>query len=124
MGPGLGGTIDPERVVLAGVRDLDAGERELLERHRVDRDRRKLGRDARLRQNALDGAPVFIHLDLDVIDPESFPAPRSPEPGGLAADKLYDLLEAVSDECEVVGFEVTAFEAPEDESSARRARRP
>jgi hypothetical protein len=28
---------------------------------------------------------------------------------------VYDLLEAVSGECEVIGFEVTAFEAPEDE---------
>ena len=25
-------------------------------------------------KNALDGAPVFVHLDLDVLDPEHFPA--------------------------------------------------
>ena len=65
-------------------------------------------------QNALDRAPVFVHLDLDVIDPEFVPRDSS-SAGGLAPDKLYDLLEAVSDECEVIGFEVTAFEAPEDE---------
>ena len=112
--PGLGGAIDPERVVLAGVRALDDGERELLERHRVT----VIGASLETlvyTQNALDRSPVFIHLDLDVIDPSSFPATIHQEPGGLAADKLYDLLEAVSDECEVVGFEVTAFEAPEDE---------
>ena len=34
---------------------------------------------------------------------------------GLAADKLYDLLEAVAGECEVIGMEVTAFDAPDDE---------
>ena len=33
-------------------------------------------------KNALDGAPVYIHLDLDVIDPEEFPA-QFPAPGGL-----------------------------------------
>ena len=42
--------IAAERVVLAGVRDLDAGERELLERSARDRDRRQRGRDARGRE--------------------------------------------------------------------------
>ena len=41
--------------------------------------------------------------------------PQFPAPGGLPPDKLYDLLEAVAEDCELVGLEVTAFEAPEDE---------
>ena len=65
-------------------------------------------------KNALDGAPVFMHLDLDVIDPEHFPA-AVPAPGGLHPDKLYDLLDSVVEDCELVGLEVTAFEAPEPE---------
>ena len=64
-------------------------------------------------KNALDGAPVYVHVDLDVIDPEHFPA-QFPAPGGLHPEKLYDLAEAVSDDSEIVGLEVTAFEAPED----------
>ena len=64
-------------------------------------------------KNALDGAPVFIHLDLDVLDPEEFPA-AFPAPGGLSSDKLYDLMEAVAEDSELVGIEVTAFEAPGD----------
>jgi arginase len=65
-------------------------------------------------KNALDGAPVFIHLDFDVLDPQHFPA-QVPAPGGLDPDKLYDLLEAVSEDCLLLGLEATAFEAPEDE---------
>jgi arginase family enzyme len=65
-------------------------------------------------KNALDGAPVFVHLDLDVIDPEHFPA-AVPAPGGLHPDKLYDLIDSVLEDCELVGLEVTAFEVPEDE---------
>ena len=110
---GLGGSIDPSRVVLAGVRDLDDRERALLEDSPVT----VIGASLETlvyTQNALDRSPVYVHVDLDVIDPESFPA-QFPAPGGLAPDKIYDLLEAVSDECEVIGFEVTAFEAPEDE---------
>ena len=71
-------------------------------------------------QNALDRAPIFVHLDLDVIDPDRLPA-EFPAPGGLAPDKLLDLLEAVVGECEVVGLEVTAFCAPEDPLERRAA---
>jgi arginase family enzyme len=111
---GLAAPIDPARVVLAGVRDIDPPERELLEQSPVT----VIGASLETlvyTQNALDRAPIFVHLDLDVIDPEAFPATMVPAPGGLAPDKLYDLFEAVADECEVIGLEVTAFDAPEDE---------
>lgn len=109
---GFDGGVEPARVVLVGVRDLGEGERESLERSPVS----VIGASLETlvaTQNALDRSPVYVHLDLDVIDPGDFPA-EFPAPGGLTADKLYDLLEAVSGECEVVGLEVTAFCAPED----------
>ena len=110
---GLGDTIAPERVVLAGVRDLDPGERELLERSAATVIGASAIETLVAVKNALDGAPVFIHLDLDVLDPEEFPA-AVPAPGGLSSDKLYDLMEAVAEDSELVGIEITAFEAPED----------
>ena len=116
---GLDEAIAAERVVLAGVRDLDSGEREVLE----GSDATVIGASLEtlvFAQNALDRAPVYVHLDLDVLDPESFPA-LFPAPGGLSPDKLYDLLEAVAGECELVGLEVTAFDAPEDELECRAA---
>ena len=109
---GFAGAIAPERVVLAGVRDLDERERDLLERSSVTVVGASLETLVYV-QNALDRAPVYVHLDLDVLDPTSFPA-LFPAAGGLEPDKLYDLLEAVAGECELVGLEVTAFEAPED----------
>jgi arginase family enzyme len=68
-------------------------------------------------KNALDGAPIFVHLDLDVIDPEHFPA-AVPAPNGLHPDKLYDLMDSVLEDCELVGLEVTAIELPEDEDAS------
>jgi arginase len=61
--------------------------------------------------NALDGAPAFVHLDLDVLDPSVMPA-EHPVDGGLSAEKLYDLLDAVADASEVVGIEITCLEDP------------
>jgi arginase len=110
---GLGDTIAADRLVLAGVRDLDAGERELLERSAATVIGASVVETLVAVKNALDGAPVFIHLDLDVLDPEEFPA-SFPAPGGLSSDKLYDLMEAVAEDSELVGIEVTAFEAPDD----------
>ena len=106
--PGLGAEPFPaDRVVLAGVRDLDAKERELLERSAATVVGAGLDTLVAV-QNALDRSPVYVHLDVDVLDPEQMPA-QFPVPGGLRPDKLYDLLEAVADECEIVGVEVTAF---------------
>jgi arginase family enzyme len=113
---GLGETIEPERVVLAGVRDLDSGERELLERSEATVIGASVVETLVAVKNALDGAPAFVHLDLDVLDPEEFPA-AVPAPGGLSSDKLYDLMEAVADDSELVGVEITAFEAPRDEDA-------
>jgi arginase len=111
---GLTDTVPPERVVLAGIRDLDPGERELLEGSPAAVIGASTVETLVAVKNALDGAPVFMHLDLDVIDPEHFPA-AVPAPGGLHPDKLYDLLDSVIEDCELVGLEVTAFEAPEPE---------
>jgi arginase len=117
---GLAEPISVERVVLAGVRDLDPGERELLERSEATVIGASVVETLVAVQNTLDGSPVYVHLDLDVLDPAVFPA-QFPAPGGLAPEKLYDLLEAVTEECELVGFEVTAFEAPEDDEECQEA---
>ncbi len=111
----------PQRAVLCGVRDLDAGERELLERSSATVVGASLETLVYL-QNALDGAPVYVHLDPDVLDPAAFPAQR-PADGGLPLDKLYDLLEAVAGRCEVVGLEIAAFYAPEDPAERERRAR-
>ncbi|MEJ7789188.1 MAG: arginase family protein [Thermoleophilaceae bacterium] len=113
---GLGAaSVAAERIVLAGVRELDPPERSALEQSHVTVIGASPVETLVAVQNALDGAPVYVHLDLDVIDPESFPA-QFPAPGGLDPDKLYDVLEAVMDGCELVGLEVTAFEAPDDDA--------
>lgn len=113
-------TAPEDRVVLAGVRDLDSKERKALELSDVTVVGASPVETLVAVKNALDGAPVYVHLDLDVLDPAVFPA-RAPAPGGLAPEKLYDLLEAVTGDCPLVGVEVTTFEAPEDEDDRQEA---
>jgi arginase family enzyme len=108
-----GPEVATDRVVLAGVRDVDDAERKLLAETRA----RVIGSSSATPQRtrlALDGAPVFVHLDVDVLDPTALAAVKFPTPGGLSAAALADLLEMVAEASEVIGVEVTAFDAPED----------
>jgi arginase len=88
---------DPERVAAAGVTIMPASPT-VAER--------------------LAGHDVYVHLDPDVLDPEVY-AGEFPEPGGLGLDELGALLRAVADRSRVVGAELTAFHAPEDEEARR-----
>ncbi len=113
-------TVPTDRVVLAGVRDLGDEERAALERSDVTVIGASPIETLVAVKNALYGAPVYVHLELDVLDPEAFPA-REPAPDGLSPDKLLDLLEAVIADCELIGIEVTGFEAPADEEERQAA---
>ncbi|HEX8103255.1 MAG TPA: arginase family protein [Solirubrobacteraceae bacterium] len=99
---------DPARVTLCGVRDLDPGERAELELAGVPGVARASEVPA-----LLDGAPVYVHLDLDVLDPDFFPA-QFPVAHGMSPAGLRTLLAEVARATTIVGVEITAFEAPED----------
>jgi len=95
---GRPGTIDPERVSFLGVRDLDPGER-------VEVD------DAGVGTGVPDDGPVYVHLDLDGLDPSVMPV-QFPVPGGLAAEEVREVLARLVAERRLAGLEVTAFEQP------------
>lgn len=106
------GFADPGRVVLAGVRDLDEAERELVDASPLTVLR---GRDLLDElPAALGDDPVYIHLDLDVLDAGELPV-LFPSEGGLEIAELRQLLGRVAEHREIVGFEVTNFQAPLDE---------
>ena len=111
--------IAAERVVLAGVRDLDAGERELLERSAATVIGASAVETLVAVKNALDGAPVFVHLDLDVLDPEDVPG-AVPGAGRPAPDKLYDLLEAVAEDSRAGGHRGHGLRGARRRGRARR----
>ena len=52
------------------------------------------------------GDPVYITIDLDVLDPSEMPSTGTPEPGGLRYRQIVDLLRAVCRWRQVVGFDV------------------
>jgi arginase len=92
-------TIDPASVWFLGVRDLDPAERVEVER-------------AGVQAGVPDEGPVYVHLDLDGLDPDVMPV-QFPVPGGLSAGEVQDVLSTLVAGGRLVGVEVTAFEHPE-----------
>jgi len=90
--------LDPARVIMHGVRDVDGGERVALDRsgvHRIDA------------AHQLQDLELYVHLDLDVLDPAaSGSAARSAD--GMAPGELRAFLDEVCATCTVAGAEITA----------------
>jgi arginase len=91
-------TIDPATVHFLGVRDLDPGEREDVER-------------AGIKAGVPEEGPVYVHFDCDGLDPEVMPV-QFPVPGGLSAEDVRDALATLAARGRLVGIEVTALEDP------------
>jgi arginase len=115
------GAIDPESVVHAGARFDpeafdEAGHRQA---ETSGMTMIEVGPDLAERVlAALGNAPVYVHLDPDVLDPSIYPIPYG-RPGGLEGDQLVGLLGALAARGPVLGIEVTAYHSSDD--AAERA---
>jgi arginase family enzyme len=110
---GFGAGLDPGAVVMSDGRDLDPAERDELDAAGV-RIVPPAGVAAAVRDER-----VFLHLDLDILDPEVMAA-GVPAPNGLTAQALGALLAELAGASELVGAELTAFEAPADPGERAR----
>lgn len=115
-----------ENVLLAGVRDLDVGERALLEESAVRvlpaLDLRIGGVRAAL-ESALDVLPgraagVHVQVDLDVLDAGEARANEFAPPGGLSTAELRDALAAIAARGPVSSLGISAFDPEWDERGA------
>jgi arginase len=93
-------TLTPGQVVIVGERaGADSEHRYIsatgLRRHGVD-DVERVFADVR--------GPVYVHVDLDVLDPAAFASTCYPEPGGLDPDRLAALIAGLDG---VVGGAIT-----------------
>jgi arginase len=96
--------LDPERVVLVGVRSLDEGERSLVHETGIgvytmtELDRRGVEAVVREALERVEGA-AFVHvsLDMDVVDPDVAPGVGTPVRGGLSYREAHLAMELVAE---------------------------
>jgi agmatinase len=108
------GHVDPDRYVQLGLRGYWPGEEEFswqAERgitsifmHQLS----DLGIDEALERtvDAVGDGPVFLSVDVDVLDPAFAPGTGTPEPGGMTSADLMRACRELSARLEIVGADV------------------
>lgn len=66
------------------------------------------------RDQLVDCAGYWVHLDVDVLDPAVMPAVDAPEPGGIAFPELELLLAGLVESPHCLGVEITVFDPDYD----------
>ncbi|WP_433508595.1 arginase family protein [Nonomuraea sp. CA-143628] len=92
--------LTPRQVIIAGERAGDVSEHEYLAKTGL----RRYGVDDL--ERVLDGlrGPVYVHIDLDVLEPTAFGSTCYPEPNGVQPQRLIDLVSQVDD---IIGAAIT-----------------
>lgn len=108
------GVVTPESLQLWGIRELDSGERRLLEREHVTvltpeqvrRDPDQLVRG--LKPN------VFISFDIDSVEPAEAPGTMTPVPGGFGSAEALELVAAIVRNRRVLVLDIVEFHPDRD----------
>lgn len=103
--------LEPERVFLAGTRALDDAEQQYI----ADRGIRSFSPGeleagtlaTALRESGADS--VYLHIDLDVLDPSEFSSLGYPEPFGVTVAALIELVREAKATLPMVGAGITEF---------------
>jgi arginase len=104
--------LSPEQIVLAGARDLDRDEATFVSDAPIAwlRPADFLVPDrvaGRVRARGF--KKIYLHLDLDVIDPLEFPDVLVPAPSGVSMNTLAETIQNLAASFDVVGFSVVEF---------------
>lgn len=104
--------IGPERYAQVGIR---SGTREEWRWMRTHQTLLQTPGDLSRKLTLWGGRPIFLTIDLDVLDPGIFPGTGTPEPGGLTFTELQDWLYCLKG-LPIIGFDVVELSPPYDPS--------
>ena len=105
-------------VVQVGIRSMDSTEKESMDKNRTFFAEDIYNNTDWIKKVvSILSDNVYITIDLDVFDPSIMPSTGTPEPGGLLWYDVLELLKAVSNKNNVVGFDVVEL-CPDDRNKA------
>lgn len=115
----------PDRLIQFGIRDIDAGERENLQRSGIEFHEMAAVRERGLaalvahtiaRIQAAGGGHVHVSFDIDALDPSVAPGVGTPVPGGLMLDECVEALRLLGASGLVQSMDVVEFAARHDQA--------
>lgn len=97
-------TLTPERIVYIGLRDVDAGEKQILRENGIkafsmhDVDKHGIGKVVEMALDLVNPdrtRPIHLSFDVDALDPTVAPSTGTPVRGGLTFREGHYICEAV-----------------------------
>lgn len=116
----LGAHLHPSQLHLWGIRDLDEGERRLLEHHKVEVLTPDQVRDqteaiiANLKPN------VYLSFDVDSVDPAEAPGTGTPVPNGFTSKEALHLVRRIAQTKQVLALDLVEFHPDKDQNDLTR----
>ena len=105
--------LQPEQVILVGVRDLDDPEKEYVEEANISwLTPQSLAENPNIIVDEINRKGyknVYLHLDLDILDPESFVHMLLHVPGGISLELLSVLIRTINGSFPIVGSSLLEF---------------
>ncbi len=100
------------QVILTDARDLDPGEKVLVDEsnilHIID--------PAKLLEMPLPDGPIYVHFDVDILDPADAPAMNYPAPDGPSPKVMQQVFERLAKSGQVAAISVSAWNPEMDEN--------
>jgi arginase len=115
--------VEPQNIVLVGVRDLDVQERRLVKKSGVrvftmrdidERGMREVMADA-LKYATDDTHGISISLDMDFVDPSDAPGVGTPVRGGVTYREAHLVMEMIADSDAMAAMEIVEINPVIDE---------
>lgn len=108
--------LDPRNLIHVGARDFDPPELDVIEREGIARipvgDLDRL--DAALADLATRVDQVYVHMDLDVLDPSELRANLFATPDGLTVAQMEEVVRATGRHLKIAAAGITAYDPDED----------
>lgn len=104
--------VEPSRIILAGTRSVDDGEDDFIAAHAIPvvTAAQLATPDALLAAIAATGASsVYLHVDVDVLDPAEITGVGNPVPFGPSAHELVGAVRAIAAAYEIAGATIAQF---------------
>jgi arginase len=117
----LSSKLSPKQIFLAGIRDLDDPEKIYIKDNNVsvfnveDLLKEDISLIESIRAKGFE--KIYIHIDLDVLEPNEFPSVKCPTAQGLPTENLLELIRRLKNIFSVVGASVVEFSPKEDKDT-------
>ncbi len=112
-------SISTNQVFLAGGRDYDQAEKEFINQKKINQysvSQIRSNQENLIEEIQSNGfKKLYVHIDLDVLDPKSFPHVKCPAKNGLSRETLKKVISTLNEVFSIVGFSVVEY-SPTKES--------